>query len=158
MDIKDYIVKFANTSICMTNDPVKYQNAHITQNMKATNTAYFQFELSAAYDCSENCFGISVAQQGDRLRHYRTQPKGFVPSLFTVMLITKDGKYITGLSDAAFNFCIYSPDIDCVLEPGKYVIIVDAKWDDTALTTTDYRDVVVDVYGPPGLKISALDS
>jgi hypothetical protein len=60
MDINDYKAKFGATVACMTNDPLKYQHARITQNMKTTSTAYFEFELSAAYDCRQKCFGISV--------------------------------------------------------------------------------------------------
>jgi hypothetical protein len=61
---------------------------------------------------------------------------GFKPAYFTVVLATKDGKFITAESGADFNFSIELPsnENNQVLEPGKYVFMVDANWNETNLT------------------------
>ena len=35
-----------------------------------------------------------------------------------------------------------------MLNPGKYVIMIDPLWDETTFNDEAYRDVLVDIYGP----------
>lgn len=41
MDINDYKETYAVTSLCLTNDPVKYKHSNIHQQMAGTNTQFF---------------------------------------------------------------------------------------------------------------------
>lgn len=73
MDINDYQKIFAVTSICMTNDPSIYKHSSYYHSMLTSSSAFFKFSLTKDIDCTKTCFGISIAQQGQRLMRYRAE-------------------------------------------------------------------------------------
>lgn len=44
-------------------------------------------------------------------------------------MMTQAGELVCGYSKYDFNNCLYSVDLNTVLEPGTYIVAVDAVWD-----------------------------
>ena len=70
MDINDYKNVFASTSVCMTNDPVKYKHSNVYHSMTISESAFFKFTLESTIDLDRQCFGKatgSVATETTRI-------------------------------------------------------------------------------------------
>ena len=157
MDVKDYKEVFAATSICMTNDPNTYKHSSLKHSMRNGLTAFFHFSLSKAIDCTKTCFGISVTQQGNRLLKYRDEQDKFKPSVFSIILMTDNGKLIKATDDDDFNMNMNSADMYTTLAAGNYIVAVDPIWNETASKDEAYKDIVFDIYSPEQISISAIE-
>jgi hypothetical protein len=124
--------------------------------MKDSDLVFFSFRLTAPLDCSKQCFGIQVSQQGPRLLHYRDPSNKFEPSKFSIMLMTESGEYIRGYSEHDFNNCMYSLDLKTVLPAGNYIVAVNAIWNDSTSKDKAYKDIVLDIYYPGKLQIQSV--
>lgn len=69
-------------------------------------------------------------------------------------MMTQAGELVCGYSKYDFNNCLYSVDLNTVLEPGTYIVAVDAVWDKCVSQNKLYKDIVFDVYAPEQVKIS----
>ena len=94
--------------------------------------AFFQFTLRREVNFEERAFAISVLQQGDRLKNYRQKDpsKLYEPSNFNIVLMTDKGEFIHARYGNGFTFSLLTEKI--VLKPGKYIVMVDPHWNETA--------------------------
>ena len=44
-----------------------------------------------------------------------------------------------------------------VLEPGKYIFMIDPLWNSTVDNNNEYRDVLIDVYAPEPVSLCQVD-
>ena len=60
--------------------------------------------------------------------------------------MTAEGEFINARFGSRFMFSLLNQKI--VLKPGKYIVLVDPLWDDSADNDQSYKEVLVDVYAP----------
>ena len=157
MNIEEYKANFAATSICMAVDPTTYNHSSFQHYLPDSRTAFFSFSLTKAIDCTKQCFGITIAQQGDRLLKQCGSNSSSRPSAFSIILMTDDGKLIKATDDEAFNVTMHSADLQTKLPAGTYILAIDPVWNDTAKQEDAYRTIVVDIYCQERLSIFAID-
>lgn len=119
--------------------------------------AFFKFTLKSAINPKEHAFAISVQQQGERLKNYRLtdQGKKFVPSSFNISLMTESGEWVMGRFGQQFNFSLMNENVE--LKAGKYIIMVDPLWNESANLDRCYKEVMVDIYAPEAVYIDQVD-
>lgn len=88
---------------------------------------------------------------------YRQKDKKqlFKPANFNIMLMTASGEFVTACFGNRFMFSLLNQKI--MLQPGKYVIMIDPVWNSTVQNDDMYREVMVDVYGPQVVALSQVD-
>ena len=62
--------------------------------------------------------------------------------------MTENGQLVKALDDADFNLCMNSVDVDQVMKAGKYIIAVDALWNESTQFDPLYQDIIIDIYSP----------
>ena len=72
----------------------------------------------------DEVFTITVHQQGNRLGNYRKQEddQRFQPSLFNIVLMTKEGEFVKARYGSSFGLTLHN--MDEVLNPGEYVVMI----------------------------------
>lgn len=91
-----------------------------------------------------------------RLQRYRVkdESKLFKESPFNIILMSDKGEFISARYGSRFNFSLLNQKI--TLKPGKYVFMIDPIWNDTANNHPNYKDVLVDIYGPESVDLQPL--
>ena len=75
----------------------------------------------------------------------------FEASSFNIVLMTDKGEFIHGRFGKDFTFSLLTENI--VLEPGKYIIMVDPIWNESVENDTMYREVIIDIYCPESVTL-----
>ena len=70
--------------------------------------------------------------------------------------MNEEGKFIHGNYGSRFMFSLLNDNI--MLNPGKYVIMIDPLWDETTFNDEAYRDVLVDIYGPQQVSLCQVET
>ena len=98
-----------------------------------------------------------MLQQGERLRNYRQKDPHlkFEPSKFNIVLMKESGEFVNARFGSHFTFSLLNQNI--ILEPGKYIFMVDPLWNDSIENDEMYREVLVDIYGPETVDIDQVD-
>ena len=64
-----------------------------------------KFTLNESLNCEKEVFSINCYQQGNRLANKRLKGKDkFVPSAFSIILMTQEGKFIAGSHSGEYAF------------------------------------------------------
>ena len=115
--------------------------------------AFFSFILDEAVDFNEKAFAISVLQQGDRLMNYRKKDprQKFDPSRFNIVLFTAAGEFVNARFGSHFTFSLLNQKI--TLNAGKYYFMVDPIWNTSTDNAEEYKEVLIDIYGPRAVDI-----
>ena len=95
----------------------------------------------------QDTFSISVYQQGPTIQNYRNganDPTTFYPSTLSLVLMKEDGTFIGSVKREAEQAPYINEDTN--LAPGKYIIAVNAAWNDVAKNNAAYRDLNIDLY------------
>ena len=67
------------------------------------------------------------------------------------MLITKEGELIKARSGNQFALTLHN--MDEVLHPGEYVVLVGPFWNDTIENDPQYKELLIDIYSKYKLNI-----
>ena len=99
-------------------------------------------------DCKTSSFAISCHQQGERLLNYKHKDpnKLYESTDFNIVLMTEDGKFVNARFGHGFTFSLINQDIK--LTEGKYIFMVDPVWNESAKNSLEYKQVLIDVFGP----------
>ena len=102
-----------------------------------------------------DAFAISVLQQGPRLKNYRSydSKQFFAESNFNIILMTEQGEFIRARFGKRFTFSLANIREDITLKPGKYIVMVDPLWNETAENDPMYREILVDIYAPETVNL-----
>ena len=102
--------------------------------------AFFSFTLTRGIDFNKYVFAISVLQQGDRLGNYRQRDasKKFEPASFNLILMNDKGELINARFGSSFCFSLLNQK-DSMLQPGKYILMVDPLWNATSANDDLYK-------------------
>ena len=158
MNFEDYLTHFASTDFVGELDNARYQHSNIIHRFATSDNegpiAFYSFELTDAVNAApddtgkiDSTFTISVYQQGPKLQNYRKQnsdPAKFTSSTLSVVLMKEDGTYIGSAKKAWFQAPYINEDTN--LQPGKYIIAVQALFNDVAMTDQNYQDLNIDIY------------
>ena len=89
-----------------------------------------------------------MIQQGERLQNYRQKDpsKRFDVSNFNIVLMTTSGEFIGARFGKRFNFSLLNNNN--ILNPGKYIVMIDPLWNETIRNDDLYKEVLVDIYAP----------
>lgn len=89
-----------------------------------------------------------MLQQGDRLKNYRQKdPRAFFEaSSFNIVLMTGSGEFVHGRFGSGFTLSLLVEKI--ALKPGKYIVMVDPLWNESAENHHLYKEVLIDIYCP----------
>ena len=68
----------------------------------------------------------------------------------------ENGTYVQSTFDAKFQTSLFVKT-DVVMEPGNYIFMIDPVWHPSAFLDDNYRDVLIDIYGPEQYHIQPLD-
>ena len=166
MDFNTYLTEFSATFFIGELDNVRYQHSNTIHRFSNSDVegpiAFYSFELTepvnAAPDANgkiQDTFTIMANQQGPTLQNYRKKeddPTMFYPSQLSIVLMKEDGTYIGSVKRETEQVPYINEDTN--LEPGKYIIAVDAVWNDVAKTIDEYRDLNIDVYTNQGVTLT----
>ena len=111
------------------------------------------FNLPSEVDFEDEVLTITVQQQGERLKNLREQEprKNYTPAAINIMLITKEGELVKARSGNSFALTLHN--IDEVLHPGQYVVLVGPMWNESAENDPLYKELLIDVYSKYSLDI-----
>ena len=65
------------------------------------------------------------------------------------------GKLITSTYESKFMMSLWNQKI--TLPPGKYIFMIDPVWNEAVDNDPNYREVLVDIYGPDAVSLSQVD-
>ena len=68
--------------------------------------------------------------------------------------MTEEGVWVMGRFGQQFNFSLMNDNV--MLMPGKYIIMVDPLWNESAKLDRRYKEVMVDIYAPEVVYIDQL--
>ena len=60
--------------------------------------------------------------------------------------MTAAGEFVNARFGNRFMFSLLNQDI--TVKPGKYIFMIDPVWNASAENSPDYKQVLIDVYGP----------
>jgi hypothetical protein len=103
----------------------------------------------------EETFNIRVSQQGNRIGKERLKIKPFEPAAIKILL-KKDGKIIARRYYRGFNNFLEIDD--CEILPGRYEIVIEPLWNDSALSDPAHQIMCVDLLCPEKVEISVIKS
>ena len=66
--------------------------------------------------------------------------------------MTANGEFVNARFGSHFTFSLLNQKI--TLNPGKYVFMVDPIWNATADNAEEYKEVLIDIYGPRAVDVS----
>lgn len=66
--------------------------------------------------------------------------------------MTASGEFISARFGNRFMFSLLNNKIK--LQPGKYVIMIDPVWNSSVKNDEEYREVLVDIYGPDTVNLT----
>ena len=86
----------------------RYTHSNFFYSFSDTQQAFFTFNLTTEVDFKKDSFGISVCQQGDRLRNYKktNNSEKFTPSEFNIILMSMEGTFIKARFGSGFTFTL----------------------------------------------------
>lgn len=155
MSLKDYLEQYDVTTFAAECDASKLQHSNFLHNFTLDKLAFFSFEVTKQIDLSAELFSISVIQQGKRIESYRNKvlPKRFQPSDFSIMLMSEEGKWMdaTHGGSQSFNFSLVLKE--GFLFPGRYYLLIDPTWHESAAWSNDYKKCLIDIYSSLNLQI-----
>ena len=67
------------------------------------------------------------------------------------MLITKEGELVKARSGSSFALTLHN--MDEVLHPGEYVVLVGPSWNESAENDPQYKELLIDIYSKYSLDI-----
>jgi len=70
----------------------------------------------------------------------------FKPAKFNILLMTESGQFINARYGSRFTFSMLNEKL--VLQPGRYIVMIDPHWNNTSDNDTMYKEVLLDLYGP----------
>ena len=65
--------------------------------------------------------------------------------------MAEEGAWVMGRFGQQFNFSLMNENV--MLMPGKYIIMVDPLWNESAKLDPSYKEVMVDIYAPEAVYI-----
>lgn len=72
----------------------------------------------------------------------------FQESNFNIILMTEQGEFVHARYGKRFTFSLLNIKENITLKPGKYIVMVDPLWNETADNDAMYREVLLDIYAP----------
>lgn len=173
MTFEDFVSLFSDTNICkLADDEVTYHSlCQKTKNVPEVN--WFKFSLEDEFQFGEWGLDIVVQQMGNRIYRYKRDSDGieFQPTMFQVTLVSVGGEknvfegirqqvhYIK--STVSSDWQVYlqiPPDLlaNQACGPGKYLLGVEAYWNEKAPPKSEFRQISVDIITNMPVKITPL--
>ena len=150
---ENYLKKFALTSVCVTaGDGLAVSRA----NYSSKRTQFYEFTLSdeQKYLC------LTVNQQGPRLENIRPVGKSqrFVPSPFSCVLIDDTDKIVKHTREmTTWNLHHSFYVSEKVIPAGRYTLIIDVDWHESASYNEEYKNVLLRVFTGQKVHIKEID-
>ena len=68
--------------------------------------------------------------------------------------MTEKGEFVHARYGKRFTFSLLNIKENISLQPGRYVVMVDPLWNDTADNDSMYREVLIDIFAPENVEIN----